>query len=65
MEHGIDFDEGIRAWRTNKKRIRGGSFLYICVHICKNGKQCKNHLTDCGLENDRMVCKYHSGKKIL
>ncbi len=45
MDVNIDFDEASRAWRANKRRIRGGSFVYTCAYVHTNGKCCR-HLTE-------------------
>jgi hypothetical protein len=61
MDHGIDFDEGARAWRENKKQLKDGSFVYICTHICKNGKQCGNKIK---WDIDSGICKYHLSRRV-
>lgn len=61
MDYGIDFDDAAKAWRANKKSIKGGSFVYICTHICKNGKQCENKIK---LDSDSNICKYHMSRGI-
>ena len=37
----IDFDEASRAWRANKKRIKG-MLYYKCCYRHSNGKRCNN-----------------------
>ncbi len=61
MEHGIDFDDAVKTWRTNKKSIKGGSFLYICTHIYKNGKQCGNKIKQ---DSNSNICKYHMSRRV-
>ena len=41
-EVNINFDEATKIWRSNKKSIGNGSFIYICGCLCKTGKKCKN-----------------------
>ena len=35
------FDEASKAWLHNKRRV-GASYVYRCIHICRDGKQCLN-----------------------
>ena len=37
----IDFDEASRAWRANKKKIKG-MLYYKCCYRHSNGKRCNN-----------------------
>jgi len=37
----------------NKRKVKGGSFKYICEHIKKNNKQCKNYA------QETRYCKFH------
>ena len=39
FEVNINFDEATKIWRSNKKSIGNGSFIYICGCLCKNGKK--------------------------
>lgn len=53
----IDFDEGIEAWRANKKSIGNGHYKYICCQKTKTGNQCKREsLKFCN------HCKIHTPK---
>ncbi len=38
----IDFDGASAAWRANKRRVRGGSFVYTCAYVHTNGKTCRH-----------------------
>lgn len=35
------FDASSSAWMANKKRVKGGSYVYVCQHVKSNGKPCK------------------------
>jgi hypothetical protein len=42
LEVNIDFDEGIKEWRSNKKSIGNGHYKYICqVITASKNKQCE------------------------
>ncbi len=40
-EVNIDFDEASEAWKSNKKSIGNGQYVYICGATLKNGKKCQ------------------------
>lgn len=44
FEFEFSFDDSIAAWNANKKRV-GHSYIYVCGHILKSGKYCKNRIT--------------------
>lgn len=55
----IDFDDASNEWRSNKRFIGNGMFVYKCIHVKKNKKKCV--LTDDGkivLQN-QILCKHH------
>lgn len=37
----VFFDEASKAWMRNKRRW-GASYVYRCIHICRDGLPCKN-----------------------
>ena len=54
LEVIIDFDDALRCWRSNKKSIGNGSFVYTCEYIHKNGNKCNNNIID-----NTIMCKQH------
>ena len=36
-----NFDEASEAWRSNKKSMGNGTYIYICQKQTKTGKECK------------------------
>lgn len=36
----IDFDDASNEWRSNKRFIGNGMFVYKCIHVKKNKKKC-------------------------
>lgn len=56
-----DFDEASVAWLSNKRRIGGGWYEYICSYIHSNGKACRYGAMKGSVE----FCKKHkiSGRK--
>lgn len=38
----IDFDESLRLWNKNKRKIGNGQYKYICGKTLDNGTSCKN-----------------------
>ncbi len=40
-EVNIDFDDAIREWNRNKKRV-DQSYVYICGEMTKKGTCCQN-----------------------
>ena len=47
------FDESSNEWMKNKIKVKSGYFKYICEHIKKNNKQCKNYA------QKTRYCKFH------
>lgn len=54
LEFQFDFDDASSAWRANKKSIGNGSFVYVCEHICMNGKKCNQKCV-----SQTSLCKRH------
>ena len=38
----IDFEESLRMWNKNKRKIGNGQYKYICGKTLDNGTSCKN-----------------------
>ena len=57
-EVNIDFDTASQAWKSNKKYIGNGHYLYVCEYITKKGTNCKRNPKH-GLN----FCCLHSNKK--
>jgi hypothetical protein len=55
-EVNIDFDESIREWRSNKKKV-GEQFVYICGEVLKNGKLCQRKPSK--NDSNMMRCFHH------
>ena len=37
------FDDSSKEWMNNKRKVKGGSFKYICEYV-KDGKKCNNDI---------------------
>ena len=42
FDNYIDFNEASKEWIKNKRKIKNGTYEYICNYIDKNGQTCKN-----------------------
>ena len=40
----IDFDKASEAWKSNKKSIGNGYYVYICGNKNKAGKRCNKNV---------------------
>jgi hypothetical protein len=49
----INFDEAIEAWMSNKTKVSGTHYKYICAATTKKGTKCLNPPS----------CKIHASKK--
>ena len=44
LDVNIDFDDSIKHWNANKKKLSNCCYEYICGSILKNGDFCKRKL---------------------
>lgn len=51
----FDFDESIREWNANKKKLKNGCYEYVCGHIKSTENKKCNNKTVCGAK-----CRYHA-----
>lgn len=56
-EVDINFDDASLAWKSNKKRLTNGTYVYICDHIFKNGNRCIKQRS-----NNSILCERHTQK---
>ena len=58
-EFVYDFDEASEAWKSNKKSMGNGTYLYICQKLTKTGKQCNKKCL-----SGKEYCKTHNKNNI-
>jgi hypothetical protein len=67
MEFGINFNEASIAWRSNKKYLGNGMFVYTCNYVFSNGKPCRGTIysqrpknKDTNIYSNLEIDKYHN-----